>query len=345
VWLGVVLMLGSVAFVGLALHSHAQDPSAAAAGSAPPARERRAVAVAYVDVEGGVTNLYPVKPGRVVEVLVREGQEVEANAPLFRMDDTLERAQLAEAKLDLQAAEQRLAQARNLVEQHNKRVAAQKAAIEVARHDVTSARLQHQKAQRYFKQGLGGSAEDVKLASQLIEKARAGVQAEQAKLAALEALDPSAAVKLAELDVQSKREQRDKAQYALKMQTVTAPVKGVVLRSTVTVGEVLGPSPRQPALTFCPDVPRIVRAEVEQEFAGRVEVGQHAVIQDDATGTGDWRGRVVRKSDWFAPRRSIILEPLQFNDVRTLEAIILLEGNPRPRLRIGQRVRVNLEGP
>jgi multidrug resistance efflux pump len=335
-----MVLVGSAAFVGLTLRSHAQDSSAPGG----PPRERRAVAVAYVDVEGGVTNLYPVKPGRVVAVLVREGQEVEADAALFRLDDTLEKAQLAEARIDLQAAEQRLTQARNLVAQHQKKVAAQKAAIEVARHQVKSAQLLHQKAQRYYKQGLGGSAEDVKLAAQLIEKAKAGVQAEQAKLAALEAMEPSAAVKLAELDVQAKRQQVDRAEYALKLQTVRAPVKGAVLRSTVTVGEVLGANPRQPALVFCPSGPRIIRAEVEQEFAGRVEVGQHARIQDDATGSGDWRGRVERLSDWFAPRRSIILEPLQFNDVRTLECIIRLEGNNKSRLRIGQRVRVTLEG-
>ena len=37
----------------------------------------------------------------------------------------------------------------------------------------------------------------------------------------------------------------------------------------VDPGEVFGPQSRQPALLFCPDKPRIVRAEVEQEFAAR----------------------------------------------------------------------------
>src|SRR5437763_17203803 len=74
VWLGVVLLLGSAALVGLTLHSHAQDPSPGPSPSPPPAREHRAVAVAYVDVEAGVTNLYPVKPVRVAQVRLREGQ-------------------------------------------------------------------------------------------------------------------------------------------------------------------------------------------------------------------------------------------------------------------------------
>jgi hypothetical protein len=38
----------------------------------------------------------------------------------------------------------------------------------------------------------------------------------------------------------------------------------------------------------------------------------------------------------------MLLEPLQFNDVRTLECIITLDPN-QPPLRIGQRVRVRIQ--
>ena len=73
-------------------------------------------------------------------------------------------------------------------------------------------------------------------------------------------------------------------------------------------------------------------------------VGQAARIEDDSTGGGEWRGKVVRVSDWFAQRRSKLLDPLQYNDVRTLEAIIEFDPQPNPPLRIGQKVRVLLEG-
>ena len=77
----------------------------------------------------------------------------------------------------------------------------------------------------------------------------------------------------------------------------------------------------------------------------RVAVGQEAIIQDSATGAGDWRGKVTRVSDWYSQRRSILLEPMQFNDVRTLECVIggLVSKDPgQPPLRIGQRVRATL---
>ena len=54
-----------------------------------------------------------------------------------------------------------------------------------------------------------------------------------------------------------------------------------------------------------------------------------------------WRGKVVRLSDWYTHRRSMLQEPLQFNDVRTLECIVQLDPG-QSALRIGQRVRVTL---
>src|SRR5262249_40130876 len=81
--------------------------------------------------------------------------------------------------------------------------------------------------------------------------------------------------------------------------------------------------------------------EVEQEFAGRVHVGQEAVIQDDTTAGPRWHGRVIRRADWYTQRRSVSPEPVQFTDVRTLEIIVDLEPDQAP-LSIGQRVRVTL---
>jgi multidrug resistance efflux pump len=110
------------------------------------------------------------------------------------------------------------------------------------------------------------------------------------------------------------------------------------LRSLVSVGDVLGPNPKHPALLFCPASERIIRAEVEQEFARDVAVGQKARIEDDANEGSKWNGTVTQVSDWYSQRRSPLLEPLQFNEV-----IIRPEKGKDP-LRIGQRVRVRLDG-
>src|SRR5207302_71228 len=100
---------------------------------------------------------------------------------------------------------------------------------------------------------------------------------------------------------------------------------------------------KQPAVLFCPDTPRLVRAEIDQEFASLVAVGQSAVIEDDTQPGISWRGTVLRLSDWYTQRRSVVLDPLQFNDVRTIECLISLDGGQVPR--IGQRMRVRIGGP
>ncbi len=343
-WLGLILLLAAFGLVGLALRSHAGDGSANAQ-SAPSKATFRAVAVAHVDVEGGITSLYPLKPGRVVQVWAVEGKEVEGGAKLFRMEDTVEKVQVEEARIDLDAAKEKVEHAKRLVVQHEKTVAAYRAAVEVPKKDVEAARAIRAKANRYQKsEVLGGSKEDVAAAEASLEKAEAAVKAAEAKLASVEAVDPQSAVRLANLELEAKKMQKEKADFALEQCIVKAPLKGTVLRSQVQVGEVLGPSPRQPALLFCPSGPRIVRAEVEQEFANRVSLGQIARIQDDATGNGDWRGKVTHVSDWYTHRRSVQLEAMQFYDVRTLECLIKLDPDAKGALRIGQRVRVTLEG-
>jgi multidrug resistance efflux pump len=340
--LGVLLLLGTATGARLAMNAGGGDNPKL---NPPPAGSSitKPVAIAYVDVEPGLAPLYPVQPGRVVEVLLEENKDVEAGTPLFRLDDTLAKDAVAQAKIDLKAAETRLKQARRLPKQHAAKADAQKALIEVRRREAGAARAQHEKAERYFRDKLGGSKEDVEAAAKLAEKAEEAVKAEEKNLAALETVDPNAAAELAQLEVDAKREQLRKAEYGLKERTVRAPVRGKVLRSQLSVGQVLGPSPTQPVVLFCPDVPYIVRAEVEQEFAGRIEKGQKALIQDDATAGGSWTGQVKSISGWYSHRRSMLLEPLQFNDVRTLECIITLDPG-QPPLRIGQRVRVTLEG-
>jgi multidrug resistance efflux pump len=345
VWLGLALLVASFGLVGLALRSHAGDGTRAGNADSPPSRpERRAVAIAHVDAEGGVTSLYPLRPGRVAEVYATEGQAVSKGDKLFRMVDTLEKAQVEEAEIAVKAAEEKLAQAQQMVTQHEKNVEAGRAALDMPRKEAEAAKAVLAKARRFYEKALGGTKEDVSAAEASLEKARAAVRAGEAKLAALEAIDPQSAVRLARLDLEAKKKDKEKADFALRECVVRAPVDGTVLRSQVQVGEVLGPNPKQPALVFCPGGPRIVRAEVEQEFANRVYLNQPARIQDDATGGGDWRGKVSHISDWYSHRRSVQLEPMQFYDVRTLEVIIKLDPSSKARLRIGQRVRVTLEG-
>lgn len=326
----------------LNLQSGSADKDGKPAGGAKV--DGRAVAIAYVDVEKGVTPLYPVRTGRVVELYVNEGDAVKERDKLFKIDDTFSREQLDEAKLALEGAKKKKQHAEQLVEQHRQGVKAQEAKIAVRRADVAVAQANAKKARRFFEDRLGGSREDVDIAQRSVEKAEAAVRAEEAELERIKAMNPELGVETAELEIQAKEQQLKKAKLDLEHFIVRAPADGKILRSFVTLGETLGSNPMRPAMQFAPDGERIVRAEVEQEFAGSVRPGLKATVQDyDATDSTVWEGEVSRVSGWIADRRSKQFEPLQFNDVRTLEVIIKLKGEAKNQLRIGQRVRVTME--
>src|SRR5216684_7616333 len=88
VGLGVLLLSFSVVVVWMTMHSPGQsraDGPAGNAGAGYRKLDHRSVAVAYVDVEGGILKLYPVRQGRIVEMPVKERQAVEKATVLLKI--------------------------------------------------------------------------------------------------------------------------------------------------------------------------------------------------------------------------------------------------------------------
>jgi len=363
-WFGAVLLAVTLAAVSLGLHS----PGAGAIDDGQHGNPNRVVTFGFVDVPDGPTAVYPPFAGRIVAVHVRENDPVWARdpkespwwreakgTPLFRLDDRQAKEKLAQARADLAAAREQVKQAEEVIDKHNRGVEAQQAkalakhkAAEAADKAAEAADKVAAEAERlYSKQNLSVEKRD---AARLEAEARhkeaearlKEADAEDAVTKVLEADKPDREIQRAKDLVAAKEAQEREAQLAVDECVVRAPGDGTVLRVNVTPGTVFAPTAPQPAMIFCPNGPRIVRAEVDQEWAGRTFVGQRAVIHDDARSGPEWHGKVTILSDWFTHRRSLLLEPLQLNDVRTLEAIIELdESAARPR--IGQRMRVTLE--
>src|SRR6266566_687469 len=63
-------------------------------------------------------DLRPEVEGRIVDILVREGQEVEKGTPLFKVDDAELKAQAARAEADRDLARQALQRTKQLVAQN-----------------------------------------------------------------------------------------------------------------------------------------------------------------------------------------------------------------------------------
>ena len=339
--LGMVILIGSGIVVGLTINPLSQTVAPPKGANALRIAQR-AVAVAYVDVQGGVRNLSPTMPGRVRSLPVPEGKEVPEGTVLLQLDYDQARADLARAELDLEASQVLLTQALELEDQRTRQITGQEAAVKAAIAKETIAQLQSDKAERI--KNLNGGEEDLKTAKKQVELAAAGVIVERTKLETVRSMNPSLAIRRAKIEVENKKRMIAKAKLAVNDCQIKAPCKGMILRQLINVGELLGPTSPKPALQFCPASDRIVRAEVEQDYAKCVKVGQKAIIQDDSTGQGEWSGVVIGVSKWYTPRRVILLEPQEFNAVRTLEVIIGLDEKGADSLRINQRVRVKLDG-
>src|SRR5213083_1202955 len=63
-------------------------------------------------------DLRPEVEGRIVDILVREGQEVETGTPLFKVDDAELKAQAARAEADRDLARQALQRTKQLIAQN-----------------------------------------------------------------------------------------------------------------------------------------------------------------------------------------------------------------------------------
>jgi multidrug resistance efflux pump len=336
-WLLGLMVLG-VSLICIGAGSTRVD-AVSSASTEPVAPAEEAVACfGYVDVKHGVTSLYPTQPGRVAEVLVEENAVVKAGAVLLRLEDTVARLRVQEAHVDLEAARTQLVEVRKRPQQHQAKVAQLQAGLEALKNRLAAAKHMRRRKEDLYNKDLIVKT-DLDVAGDQVKEVEALLQAEVEKQAELQLHDPAADVRRAEQEVSAKEARLRQAEESLKECGLRAPSDGKVMRVLVGPGDMLGSVPKQPVLLFCPDGPRFIRAEVEQEVAHRVKAGQPAVIRDDSNDPAVWRGRVTSLSDWYTQRRSVLQEPLQLNDVRTLECLITVDPDQTP-LRIGQRVRV-----
>jgi multidrug resistance efflux pump len=307
---------------------------------ASSAEDKSIVCFGQVDLIHGVTALVPLQPGRVAGVLVEEGLTVAQGEVLIRLEDGPAKSRVAEAQAALDEAELRLKQTRKLPEQQHSRIAQQQDAVDAMRDRLSAARRQVERQQKLVKDQLA-DRKDLDISEDHVHELEAMLRAEEKRLADLKRQDINDDIRRAEKEVEAMKARRDQAQFALDECTLKAPRRGTVLRLLVGPGDVLGSQSKQPAVQFAVEGRQIVRADVEQEFVGRVAVGQPATVQDETHLERMWKGKVERIADWITQRRSVMQGPLDFSDVRTVEVLISLDSG-QPPLRIGQRVRVRI---
>ncbi len=333
----VVFLLAPLVVVGWWLSRPKGDTGA----PTPSLSELDVVCSGRVDGLLPAASLDPATPGKVAELFVSEGQSVAAGKPLLRLDDESLKLRVDEAKAALAASEIDIEAAAIEAKLHPTRVAAQKVAIAGALDRTLTARklLKEREAAKAFGTV---TASELIAAEAEVRQAERLEMVEADRLAELTALNPNLKVRAVESKKTLAQVALEQAEKAVRDCVLVAPSAGVVLRVSVSPGETVVPGGVQPALVFRPDGALVVRAELEQEFLGRVKPNLRAVVTDDTRADSpQWVGRVQRVGSFVARKRAALFEPGEVNDVRTIECVVTFEGSTDGLL-VGQRMRVRI---
>jgi multidrug resistance efflux pump len=312
----------------------------------PSLDELDIVCIGRVDAAGLVTALAPNQPGRVVRIAVAEGAQVQQGDEILAIDDTQYRLSLEEAQAAVLAAQVEVDVAALKARQFPQQIALKAKQIEALQADAEAGdkRLAQMRDQQMLTSAV--TSADVAVFEANVRKLHLAVAAAKIEFDDLQKVDPNLEVRVAQARLDMANTALKRAETAVRDCVLRAPTDGTVLRLQASIGGLLAPSAAPlpgstpPPVVFAPSGPLVVRAELEQSDLARVEVGMPAIIKDDIRiDSPVWTGRVERIAGWVAPRRTILLEPGELNDVRTTEVVIGLDPTPDP-LWIGQRMQV-----
>ncbi|MEW6519738.1 MAG: secretion protein HlyD [Thermodesulfobacteriota bacterium] len=273
--------------------------------------------------------------GRIAEILVEEGDRVQAEQILARLDqapyeDELQLALAREAqaaamlkKLEAGTRPQEIAQAEALVRErqatvHNLQTEYQRlknlidsGAVSRQSFDNASAALDEATARlATAREGLHLSREGFR--SEDIEAARAELQAATARLA-------GARTRLADTEIK-------------------APREGTILTRVEEAGAIVGSG--QTVLTLSLDSPLWIRAYVEEPDLGRVYPGMPALVFTDSAPDRPYAGQV----GFISPEAEFTPKSVQTEELRTrlVYQLRIIADNPDHGLRQGMPVTVRL---
>ena len=336
-----IMLLGAVVLLAVAstVPEFAQKFRAQELPADPPASALsdswETVALGRVEPRSGEFRIAAAVPGRIADVLIKANEDVFAGELLVRLDDSEALAKVAEAAAQV-ALHKR---ARN--DQSTPSGAAERRKAEDAVADsersVADAQSALDKVTAEWRSGSASKSD--------LDAARAGLSHTQDRLRqqqeALAKLKASASTPLptrTEGELNVAQAEWTLAQAELEKTRIRAPVDGTVLQVNAKKGELATPTSQSPLLVMGDLSALRVRAEVDQQYLGKIRVGQSVVVRAAAFRGSDFDGRVSSIARVVGPSRINVGDPRKFNDADVLAVTVDLP-DPGP-LVVGQQVDV-----
>jgi ABC exporter DevB family membrane fusion protein len=303
-------------------------------------------------------------PGRIREVLVKEGDLVERGQVVIRFDDAepaagvrMSEARVRTALADVRRAARALESAR--ARWAETRSGARPEEIERARAELAEARqkqhfseVERDRMKRLLDGGYIARAQydaeesncevwraRVRASQEALNLLLAGAKAETVAAAWAQVQEAEAELRGAESHVQQARAHLDMARAALGSTVVEATLDGKVTRKLVEPGEAVDVS--MPLMVLGDLQKIIVKAEVDETDVGKLAVGQKAEITADAYPGRVFPGKIYEIGQAVGKRKVRPEDPAKIQDMKVLETKIeVTEG--ADELKLGMTVDVRI---
>ena len=132
----------------------------------------------------------------------------------------------------------------------------------------------------------------------------------------------------------------DEARYELQQRSLLAPFDADVVQVSAQPGATVSATTGA-LFTLLPSKPRIVRAELNESFVGKIKPGMHAEVSANSdTSTVSWSAHVLRLGKVYGPA-TLENDPQIRANARTVECVLAFD--QAQNLRIGQRVIVRFD--
>ncbi|NNK42884.1 MAG: efflux RND transporter periplasmic adaptor subunit [Deltaproteobacteria bacterium] len=242
-------------------------------------------------------------PGTVAELLVDDGDRVEADALLVRLADDDALASLAEAEAAVSESEARLARVQGV----GRQMAVQ--ALRLATIEAKQAETEYRRQDKLF--GTGAVSElDLERARRDRDQTRSRRVSASLEVAAAAPKGSDVAVAAAALARAQAR--LTAAQVAVEHTRIRAPLPGVVLKRHVERGEVIQPG--EALVTFAGDGPLEVRIQPDESNLALLRLGQRALVSAEAFPDQRVDASIARIAPSIDPVRGTVEVDLTIDD-------------------------------
>jgi len=232
---------------------------------------------------------------RVARIPVDEGQTVKQGEVLIALDDTDERAALAQAQAALVQADAKMRQLRELA------LPAAEQGLAQAQANAVQARLNYERTAALRQQGFVGQAQ--------LDDARRALDVAESQLRAarlqVETNRPGGSdVALARAALEQARANVAAAQAKLAQTVIIAPADGVLITRNVEPGDVVQPGKELMALAPVGETQIVV--QIDEKNLGLLALGQKAIASADAYPAQRFAAEVVYVNPGVDPLRGAV---------------------------------------